>query len=101
MRVCLHILHILEKMRSVLKWAKTPEADNNLLKFPLNCQFSPKRMLILTILHEHGGWMNSVEVGDASEGIFTKDSANAALNSMFRKGELLKRDATKMKKEME
>lgn len=51
-------------------------------------------MLILTILQEHGGWMNSVEVGYSSDGIFTKDAANAALNDMFRKGELLKRDAT-------
>ncbi|MEK4913439.1 hypothetical protein [Bacillus sp. FSL E2-8887] len=73
---------------------KTPEADNTLLKFPIKCQFSPKRMLILTILQEHGGWMNSVEVGYSSDGIFTKDAANAALNDMFRKGELLKRDAT-------
>lgn len=77
---------------------KTPEADNTLLKFPIKCQFSPKRMLMLTILQECGGWMNSVEIGLASDGIFTKDSANAALNSMFKKGELLKRDATAMKK---
>lgn len=72
-----------------------PEADNNMLKFPCKGQFSPKRMLIKTILKEHGGWMNSVEVGLASDGIFTKDAVNAALNDMVRKGELLKKDVTK------
>jgi len=72
-----------------------PEADNNMLKFPCNGQFSPKRMLIKTILKEYGGWMNSVEVGHASDGIFSKDAANAALNDMAQKGELLKEDVTK------
>lgn len=72
-----------------------PEADNNMLKFPCEGQFSPKRMFIKTILKEYGGWMNSVEVGLASDGIFTKDAANAALNVMVRKGELLKKDVMK------
>ncbi|PFK01352.1 hypothetical protein COI97_15925 [Bacillus cereus] len=72
-----------------------PKADNTMLRFPCKGQFSPKRMLIKTILKEYGGWMNSVEVGYASDGIFSKDAANAALNDMARKGELLKEDVTK------
>lgn len=72
-----------------------PEADNNMLKFPCKGQFSPKRMLIKTILKEYGGWMNSVEIGYASGGIFSKDAASMALNDMARKGELLKADVTK------
>lgn len=82
-----------------IKMVKKPrKADNYLLKFPIRSQFSPKRMLILTILQESGLWMNAVEIGLASDGIFSKDSASMALNDMHQKGELLKRDATKMKK---
>lgn len=78
-----------------IKMRKKPrKADNYLLKFPIRHQFSPKRMLILTILHESDMWMNAVEIGLASDGIFSKDSASMALNDMHRKGELLKRDAT-------
>lgn len=72
-----------------------PKADNTMYKFNNKGQFSPKRMLIKTILKEYGGWMNSVEVGYASDNIFSKDAANAALNDMARKGELLKKDVTK------
>lgn len=73
---------------------KPPKADNTLLTFPTKCKFSPKRMLILTILQESGMWMTSGEISDAADCIFSRDAANMALNDMHRKGELLKRNAS-------
>ncbi|TBL15264.1 transcriptional regulator [Bacillus paranthracis] len=65
-------------------------ADQYFYVKPTDTRWQPKVCLVRTILEDHGGWATNKYMYETS-GMFNKDTGNAILNGMVRKGILERR----------